>query len=179
MKQRVKALIIEITRIIESYTDSEIGEAIDALRELGTGKALVEYLSEFESPKHSPGRDSSRSAKTRSKPVDMVTSRAVLRLKDSQHEKFVLLSEFDQLIRSGKVLSSNEALRRFGERLSKDFVPRKSRRESIGAVMEVLAESSFEECRDLIRSAVVESERGGNDGYQNLANFLIKGRMAE
>jgi hypothetical protein len=179
MKQAAKILSLEIAKILETYSESEIGEAVDALRAFGKGKALLEYLSELGPHSDSRGRTSLKPTNALGKLAENSTSRAVLRLKNSQPDKYFLLSQFDQLIRSGKVLSTNEALRRFGERLSKDFVPRKSWKESISAVMEVLAGSSLEEIREWIAPVWLDSERGGDDGYQNLANFLIKGKTTE
>lgn len=179
MKKTTKILSLEIARILETYSNSEIQEAVELLRGYGKGESLLEYLSAASPDRAPTRRTSSKSKKPSSKPVGSITSRAVLRLKESQPEKFDILSEFDQLVRSGKVLSTNESLRRFGEQLSKGFEPRKSWKESISAVMEVLADLSLEEMRDRIRSVLVDSENPGDDGYQNLANFLIRGKAGE
>ncbi|KWB96630.1 hypothetical protein WL44_02225 [Burkholderia ubonensis] len=108
--------------------------------------------------------------------MEEVTSRAVLALKDKDIEKFRVLSEFDALIRRGQLLPTNDDLRRFGERLTKDFEPKKARKETISALMSVLANHSVKDIEELIEFSASFGVAGNTDEYQRLAHYLIKGK---
>ncbi|MBZ8132500.1 hypothetical protein CLD20_04360 [Afifella sp. IM 167] len=86
------------------------------------------------------------------------------------------MREFEKLIQAGEVLKTNEAVRNIGDLTGKKFVVKKSRKESIAALLVVLAESNIEDIRNFIKAAIAPEERVGGDQYQRLADFLIKGK---
>jgi len=108
--------------------------------------------------------------------MEEITSRAVLALKGKDAEKFHVLSEFDALIRRGQLLPTNDDLRRFGERLTKDFEPKKARRETLSSLMSVLAGRSVKDIEELIEFSASFGVAGNTDEYQRLAHYLIKGK---
>ena len=177
MKQSANSLALKIAQILEEYTREEIDSALKILSHYGRGEALFQYLASGRDSRQSP-RGKTRQARPRSeaKPIEESVSRAVLNLKSGEKEKFRVLSEFDKLVRSGKVLRSNLALRQFGANVSKDFRPGRSRRESIGAVMAVLADRSFEDISQLVDQAISSENVTTEGDFHRLARFLIRGR---
>mgnify|MGYP007037747583 CR=1 FL=1 len=174
MTRSTRSLALRIAQLIEDHSDKELRDAIDLLRSHGHDSTLLAYLAGDTKPAvRSKQRDSGPST---SKPLSETTSRAVLKLRDENPEKFKLLSEFDLMVRRGQLLPTHEDLRRFGERISKEFEPRKSRKETIGALMAVLAERPIAEVERLIEFAASFGIAGATDEYQRLAQFLIKGK---
>ena len=67
-------------------------------------------------------------------------------------------------------------LRRFGETVSKNFRPRKARKDNISALMTLLATLPQEEMVKVIEKASKNTAKRNSDGFQELANFLIEGK---
>lgn len=177
MTRSVSLLALKIAQILEEYTDDEIEAAVRALSRYGRGAGLFAYLATTRnaSPAQSTKKSQAR-PKRDAKSIEESVSRAVSKLQSVDPEKFQLLSEFDQLVRSDKALRSNVELRQFGAQISKDFRPGKSRKDSISAVMNVLAERSVEDIKHLINQAVSTEPVATEGEFQRLAKFLIKGR---
>lgn len=174
MTRSVKSLALRIALLLEDYSEREIEAAVSMLRSHGTDSSLLNYLAgEGESPSRTRTKETSTSS---SKPLEESTSRAVLKLRDEDPEKYRVLSEFDLMVRRGQLLSTHENLRRFGERISKDFEPRKSRKDTIGALMAVIADRPLSEVAQLVEFAASFGVEGNTDDYQRLAQFLIKGK---
>ncbi|WP_175770437.1 hypothetical protein [Burkholderia anthina] len=169
-------MALQIAQLLEEYSDGELQEAVEFLRERGYGASLLDFLSGKREPAHRPTPSSAASRSTKSKPMEEITSRAVLALRDKDVEKFRVLSEFDALIRRGQLLPTNDDLRRFGERLTKGFEPKKARKETISSLMSVLAELSVKDIEELIEFSASFGVTGNADEYQRLAHYLIKGK---
>lgn len=175
MTRSTKSLALQIAQLLEDNSEKELQEAVQLLREHNYGSVLFDFLSDLKFEKtHVP--EKSREAPSAAKPLDETTSRAVLNLKDTDPEKFEVLSRFDQMIRRGHLLSTHEALRRFGERLSKDFEPRKARKDTIGALMATVAARPVREIEELVDFAASFGVSGDSDEYHKLAEFIIKGK---
>lgn len=174
MKKGTISLALQIAQLLEDYSEVELRNAVSLLRKHGLGSALLEYLSE----KHKTPGQPNLPQPPKTKPVHESTSRAVLSVKNADPEKFRVLEEADALIRRGQLLPTNEDLRRFGERLSKDFEPKKSRKETISSLMAVLADRSVRDIEELVEFAASFGVEGNTDEYQRLAHFLIKGKRA-
>lgn len=174
MKKTAISIALRIAQLLEDYSESDLRDAVQLLREHGYGSRLLTYLSDQNEEARQPIASSPQS--TKAKPIHKVTSRAVLDLKDKDPEKFRVLSEFDALIRLGQLLPNHEDLRRFGERLSKDFEPKKARKETISALMTVLTDHSVQDIKELIEFAASFGVAGNRDEYQHLAHYLIKGK---
>ncbi|WP_152540977.1 hypothetical protein [Luteimonas huabeiensis] len=178
MNKSVSSVALRVAQIIVDFSEGEIREAVSLLRAHGHGSELLAYLaSDFSANVvHKTRRVGTKKSRASSvKPINNITSRAVLRLKEADPEKFQVLSEFDSLIRNGQVLATHESMRRFGERLSKNFEPGKSRKETIGALMAIVADLPVVEIEKLIEYAVSLGVSGETEGYQRLARFLIDG----
>lgn len=173
MTKSIKSIALQIAQLIEDHTDRELHEAVDLLRERGYGSMLLDYLA---GERKSPPLSRPRQSENATKPIYETTSRAVLKLRDKDPDKFKVLSEFDLMVRRGQLLVTHEDLRRFGERISKDFEPRKARKDTIGALMVVLADRPLSEIEHLVEFAVSFGVAGNTDEYQRLAQFLIKGK---
>lgn len=174
MTKSIKSIALQIAQLLEDHTDRELQEAVKLLHEHGYSSTLLAYLAgEREAAPRLKQRDSGTST---TKPIHEMTSRAVLKLRDEDPEKYTVLSEFDLMVRRGQLLATHEDLRRFGERLSKDFKPRKARKETIGALMVVLADRPLDEIEQLVGFAASFGVAGSTDEYQRLAQFLIKGK---
>lgn len=171
------SLALKIAQLIEEYSDREIRDAVGLLQQFGQGEELLRFLSGRR--RTAAPSSPSHSAPLKVKSLDEITSRAVLKLKDSDPEKFKILSEFDLMVRRGQLLPAHEDLRRFGERVSKNFEPRKARKETISAVMTILADRPVLEIERLIEFAASFGVEGSTDEYQRLARFLIEGKGRE
>jgi hypothetical protein len=170
------ALALRIALLIEEHSEQEIVAAVELLERRGIGSALLEFLLY---------RRVRPDVKSASAPTEahrhkrLQTTRLLRSLRKTDPDKSRMLAEFDELLRRRHVLSTFEDLKRFGERVSKDFRPRKSRKESIPALMAVLAGRSRTELEELIRFAATFGVGGDADEYQRLARFLIQGRGGE
>lgn len=172
MTHSPRSIALRIALLIEENSERDVQMAVKILERHGYGGRLLSYLAKRTSvDEPRPQGHSENSAKA----LQEITSRAVLKLQDTDPKKFELLSEFDAAVRHGHLLGSNDLLRRFGEMLSKSYEPRKSRRENISAIMTLLAERTLEETKELIKIAASLGMDSG-DNYQKLATFLIKGK---
>ncbi len=166
------ALALRIALLLEEHSERELQAAVKLLRERGSRSVLLDLLSGMNesTPPKSKGQTSS------SRPIEETTSLAVLQLREADPEKYRLLSEFDKMVRRGQVLPTLEDLKRFGERISKDFQPRKSRKDTIGHLMATMAERPLKDIERLMEFGASFGGAGDTDEYQRLAQFLIKGR---
>lgn len=172
MSSSTYALALRIALLIEENSDRELQAATKLLRERGVKSGLLDFLEQ----RNRTSIEKPRDATFKSRNADDTTSLAVSQIRELDPEKYRLLSEFDRMIRHGQVLITHEALRRFGERISKEFQPRKSRKDTISPLMAVIAERPLEEIERLIEFAASFGISGDTDEYQRLAQFLIKGR---
>jgi hypothetical protein len=177
MNSTTLSLALRIAQLMEDHSKTELQEAISLLEKHGHRSELLDYLAQQKTNSRASG--AKRKPENTRPRLEDTTSRAVLRLRDSAPDKFRLLSEFDLMVRRGQVLATHEDLKRFGERISKEFRPRKSRKETIGVLLATLAECPLPEIEKLIEFAVTFGVAGNTDEYQRLAQFIIKGRQAE
>lgn len=177
MKSTPLSLALRIAQLLEEYSEDELREAVSLLRKHRAKSELLSYLM------HRKADNRTLRPKRQRDPVlaslSETNSRAVLQLRDSDPDKFRLLSEFDLMVRRGQILPRLEDLKRFGERISKEFQPRKSRKETIGVLLSTIAERPLRDIEKLIEFAATFGIAGDTDEYQRLAKFLIKGRRFE
>jgi len=166
------ALALRIALLLEEHSDREIQAAVRLLREQGTRSALLDLLGGEREPTAAKAKKPSN----RPGPIEETASLAVLQLREVDQDKYRLLSEFDKMVRRGQVLAAHEDLKRFGERISKSFEPRKSRKDTIGHLMATVAERPLAEIEGLVEFAASFGVAGDTDEYQRLAQFLIRGR---
>lgn len=174
MNGRIMQIALRIALIKEEFAERDILAAIKLLEEKGTSSALLEYLAgrKILSVPKEKGR------KTRS--VAEQRSRAILDLEHKDPEKFRLLSEFDLLVRKGTILSELDDIKRLGERLSKNYAPRSSRREAIAKLMTLLANRPIDDVKEIVRTALSSASLDDKSNeYQELAQFLITGKTSQ
>jgi hypothetical protein len=177
MRKSARIVALKIVQILEEYSDQDIDEACKILTDNGIGGKFIQYLSSKSPQSEAKAyRRKITENGTSRKVIDTTVSRAVLNLQDSDPQKYKVLLDFDRSVRAGSSLRTNEAVRRFGEKVSKSFDAGKSRKESISALMNVLALRSVSEIQQLIQSAIIQPSDTSDD-YQHLAEFLIKGKQ--
>ncbi len=166
------ALALRIALLLEEHSERELQSAVKLLRERGSRSVLLDLLN----GEHEPTPPKYKGQTSPSRPIEETTSLAVLQLREADPDKYRLLSEFDKMVRRGQVLATLEDLKRFGERISKDFQPRKSRKDTIGRLVATMAERPLRDIERLVEFAASFGVAGDTDEYQRLAQFLIKGR---
>lgn len=171
------SLALRIAQLVEENSEAELQEAVALLEKYGTRSHLLDYFARRKAHNRN-SQPKGQSSRTQVR-LDDTPSRTVLRLRESDPDKFRLLSEFSLLLRRGQVLSTLEDLKSFGERISKDFQSRDSRKKTVSALLSVLAQLPLEEIEKLIEFAATFGVAGGTDEYQRLAQFLIKGKRTD
>lgn len=166
------ALALRIALLLEEHSERELQSAVKLLRERGTRSGLLDFLSGEREP--APPKSKIQTSPIR--PIEETTSQAVLQLQETDPDKYRLLSEFDKMVRGGQVLATLDDLKRFGERISKDFRPRKSRKDTISHLVANMAERPLTDIERLMEFAASFGVAGDTDEYQRLAQFLIKGQ---
>jgi hypothetical protein len=175
MTTRIIQIALKIALLMEEYSESDIIQAVKLLKYKSSPSALLEYLKSDRSlPK--PTMDSFRKKKR----TDEQRSKAVIDLEIEEPDKFRILSELDSELRLRNVLPDLEDIMRMGERLSKDFAPKRSRMDAVRKLMALLAEKQLSEIKEIYDSILsspssVEKKRE----YQDLAQFIITGKNTE
>ena len=177
MNNNPNSLALRIAQILEEHTAEEVDDAIAILKRCGTTSKLLAYLAAATQTTRPRKRNNPPNASSKPKPLDQVTSKAVRDLEKRDPGKYQLLLEFDKLVRQAKVLETNDALRRFGEGISKDFRARTARKDNISALMTTLAQLSKEDLKQSIERALENSASSKSGEYQRLARFLIRGEQ--
>jgi hypothetical protein len=168
------SLALQIAQLIAENTERELRSAINLLQAHGVGSDLLQFLAHHNTGSAAP-KGNANSANTRPS-LEGTTSLAVLQLREKDPEKYRLLYEFDKIVRRGEVLATHENLKRFGEKISKDFQPRKSRKDTIGHLLSIMSERPLGDIEKLVEFAASFDVAGNTDQYQRLAQFLIKGK---
>lgn len=177
MSNTTLSLALRIAQLIAENSEKEMRSAINLLRAHGAQSDLLNLLAcEPVGPHLSEDASLKSGPSTPRNSLENTTSLAVLQLRDRDPEKYRLLAEFDKLVRRGQALVTHEDLRRFGEHVSKNFQPRKSRKDTIGHLLATMAEKSLSDIEQLIDFATSFGVAGDTDEYQRLAQFLIKGK---
>jgi len=169
MNKRTRLAALRIALIEEEFTRQEIREAVRILEGDAVSPELLARLLE-----NGDGASGSAGRSRRRRPLHLQQSRPVAALRDSEPDKYALLSQLDRLLREGKILPHVDDIRRLGESLSKGFSSRRSRRDAISKLMGVLAARPLEEIRETF-DQLASSSATSEAGYQELADFIIGG----
>jgi hypothetical protein len=175
VKDRVSLLASRIAEIEEGFSETEIREAVKLLEHRRSSSAAQLFLKHDENmgPSRKPRR------KRKNKPIEDQRSKAVVDLEHRDPEKYVVLSEFDALLRKGSVLPEVVQLKRLGKSISKAFSTKSSRREAISRLMKVLAEKPLPEIREVISDVLATHQDNDSDSdYYKLAQFIITGKTS-
>ncbi len=171
MNSNIRRAALKILLIQEEFTEKEVHEAIKLIQRRENSTTLFQYFSENQA-------DSSKKQKQKrdTKPFDKQRSKAVSDIENKEPEKFAILSEFDTLLRKGRVLKRLNDIKEFANRISKDFPEIKSRKDGVSKLMSLLVGMSVEQIKEAIKNVVSESEaKLENSEYQELAQFIIQG----
>src|SRR5690349_15818631 len=124
MKKRVLQAALRIALVREEFSDEEIREAVELLENGEDTIGLLSFLS---------GKDKKSEARQSTKPKENIAfeqrSKAVLALENTDPEKYRLLSEFESSLHRNRLLPHIGELRSLGEKLSKGFSGRNSRKD--------------------------------------------------
>ncbi|WP_022693037.1 hypothetical protein [Ponticaulis koreensis] len=173
MRKKSRILALQIAAMLEENSTSDIYEAVEILEECGHQSALLKFLSKSSGRRKLTEKSITSSTRRQDKPIEQITSQAVLLLEKSEPEKHKILLNFDKLVRNGDVLATNDALKRFGEKISKEFNPRSSKKDNISAVMKLLAPMKQEEIELHVKRALEDAQKRDGDEFLNLASFLM------
>jgi hypothetical protein len=170
---KARALALKIALLIEEHSETEIEAAVSSLRKFGSTSALLEFLSGYQVK----GEQKARRREGKGvEPVHRTASLDLSQLQESDPERYSLLRKFERLLREQVALKSFEELKRFGAAVSKEFRPRKSRKESISPLLEAIVHRPIVEIEEMMRAAVSSESRDDSEEYQRLARFLIEGK---
>lgn len=175
MNNRITQIALKISIIKEEYPEADIFEAVKLLEGHGSSSALLDYLA---NRKVTNGGTRGKTPGRKNKSIDEQRSKAVLELEDKDPAKFQILSEFDVLVRKCTILPELDDIKRLGERLSKDFKPKNSRKEAISKLMTLLAKLPLEEIKEILR-LTRSSNNDRSTEYHDLAQFLITGKSSQ
>jgi hypothetical protein len=174
MKRRVDQAVLRIALLIEEFSESELDEAVGLLKQHGVGvPSLLSYLGGKRSGQAEKNLPSVKGAQR--------TPSAQGRLHEFQTtdpEKYEVLNEFQERLRNGTVLADFDEMKKFGSIISKAFVPRKSRKETIPALIACMAERPLIELNEIL-GKLSSYEGSADGGYQELAEFIIKGKRPQ
>lgn len=171
MNKSTFSLALRIALLMEEFSERELREAASLIEARGGGSFLLDYISGGSTEKKS--RVSKKASGHRK---DVIQSKVLSELKLQEPEKFRLLFEFEAMLRRGAALATFEDVKRFGEQLSKEFVPRKSRKESISPLIALIADRPLNEIRKIIDQGASFDGSANADEYQRLGKFLVKGK---
>ena len=179
MGNPVHVIALRIALIIEEASPDELGKAIDILMRSGYDSDLLRYLATISIGlvTNPPGK--SPVSTMADKPIGQVASKSVLDFEKTNPEKYQVLAEFDRLVQKREVFATNESLRKFGQKISKEFRSGNTFKDNVGVIMATLASMSQHEMERNIRLALDISSRSEADEYRNLANYLIHGHRVE
>ena len=174
MNARVRTVVERILELRNEFEDLEILEAIRYVN-----STLHQNSTGVKQPKNRKSKTNS-SRGTGARTAIPKASRVVLALKETDPEKYDVLTDLDSLLREGKILSSLDAIRTVGASLNKSFVAGKSRKDAIPKLMKLLADLPLDQLRGVVESLLEQSsdKRRSSDEetYSKLAAFLIHGK---
>lgn len=171
MKSRAIQAALKILLIREEYTLNEINEAISLIQREEISESLIKFLKDDHIL-------SSRDVKSKQSKKNILeqSSKILNELKKEDYEKYLILSEFDSLIRKGLILKKLENIKTLAARLSKSFPDMKARRDAIPKIVVLLAELPKEKIKQVVEETLKEAKLSiDGSEYQELAKFLIQG----
>lgn len=175
MKYKIKLAVTRILSLHTEFTSGELSEAMQFIRERGLDDIFdISMVSVASKKKARSGEFKDKSSQESKLGASKVL--ADLELKDS--EKYHALAAFEGLLRSGKVLTRLDGIKKVGMSIDKDFQPGKSRKDAVPKLMNVLASLSLSDINKIISKVVDGGEDSGmlDESYQNLANFLLSSK---
>jgi hypothetical protein len=168
--RRTRQAALRVLLLVEEFSSEELAAAVSLIGGQ-EGEDLLTYLSRIAEGPRQPNGSRSKDAKLKSRGE----TRALQEMKRTDPAKYEILREFETLVREGEVLRSMDDFRAFGKVLGKDFMPGKSRKESIGRLMAVLAQMDLESVRAAITRVPLKTSEE-ESAFRRLANQIISGQ---
>nr|VFK10174.1 MAG: hypothetical protein BECKLPF1236B_GA0070989_101226 [Candidatus Kentron sp. LPFa] len=170
MNKRIRQAALELMLLQEKFTRKELDEAFALVSKDGNA-TLIRLLSA--PPTKQPAR------REANKQTGNGLSKAVQELKETDPERYELLTAFEEKLRQETILPTLNGIRRVGTSFSKEFQAGKSRKEAIPRLMAMLAAVPFDTLQERLDAVVKRIHRAPNDdSYQELAEFLINGHRS-
>ncbi|NMB74976.1 MAG: hypothetical protein GYA21_07585 [Myxococcales bacterium] len=168
MKNRSRKAALEIRLLLEEYTADELNEALALIggqteEDLGAFLKRVAATSSEERPQRRRGSPSTRGE-----------TKALQLLKETDPEKYLILSELEQKIRAGAVLPTLDDIKSYGNVLWKDYRPAKSRKDALVQLISMLSKLDMTALRAAIAKIPVGRTSGEGD-FGRLAEHIITG----
>lgn len=169
MNSRARQAALQVLLLVEEFSPDELAAAVSLIggRE---GEDLLAYLSRIAQGPRKPNAPRPKNGH----PGSRGEARALQDIKLTDPAKYDVLRDFETLIREGKVLRTMDDFRAFGKVLGKDFMPGKSRKDSIGRLMAVLAQMDLESIRAAVAKAPSKTSEE-ESAFRRLANQIISG----
>ena len=174
MNSKILQIALRITLIKEEFTEKDILEAVMLLESLSNTSALLSYLAGRKIPPIKPTESQDSKRPMKKQPPSSI----LLGLKKESPGKFKILSNLEYLLLSGSVLLKTEELNQFAEHINKEFVPGSSRQDTIEKLMGILIERTMQDIEQIFQEITSLSE-GQGDAYQQLASFILSGKMPQ
>lgn len=170
MSRRARKAALEILLLMEEYSAEDLAEAL-SLMGGQKGEDILGFLARMAPVSSSRPAGPQRRGGGFSVKGE---TRALQDLKQSDPEKYRILSEFEVRIRQGTILPTLDDFRAFGKVLGKNFNPGKSRRLALGQLMAVLAQMELSALQAAIAKVPAGSEKS-EGAYGRLAEHIIGG----
>ena len=171
MNRRPRKAALGIQLLLEEYTAEELAEALGLVGGQ-KGEDLVTYLARTIPPpsqrRPAPSRNGRSGFSAKGE------TRALQELKNSDPDKYRMLSEFECRIREGTILPTLDDFREFRTVLGKGYKPAKSRKLALGQLMALLAQMDLAAIQAAIAKAPTGQARS-EDAYGRLADHIISG----
>lgn len=175
MKKRIRQAAVRIALLREEYSEEEWEQAVRYLEENSIQDRLKRFILNGELPKEADLRPRSPSKGKSEEP--RLPSEQLLRVKDSDPERFTLLSDFERQLWEKRILPSIQNIRHLGLSLSKGFRSGKSRKDAVSSLISELLTLPLEKIKLVMKAAVERSVSGERD-FKNLADFIIHGNQS-
>ena len=164
----VRQIVLEALLLRAKYTDDDLNRAAEMLRTTEAEGPVAEILDLIRLIPMS-AQPATRQ-KAGSKPL---ISRGIVALRETDPEKYGILSRFEQKLRTRDLLATPEQLREFLGTLGVKKSPAGRRDANIKAVMETLSRMGLSDARGRI-DAVLGRASKSSSGYKELANFIMR-----
>ena len=169
MKSKTRLAALRILALREEFSVEELRGALSLAGEWSSTVAPMAKRHET-----SPGAE-----RTPSSAITESESRVVTELRDRDPERYSILSKIDRAMRLGRMLPRMSDIQRAGSSLDKEFDGGKSKGVAIPRLMAKLAGLPLGELERVYQAwkQGTRSDRRPNTEYDDLAEFLIRGRI--
>lgn len=170
MNRRARKAALEILLLMEEYSAEDLAEALSLIGG-HRGEDLLGFFARVvpvSSTRTTGLRRGSGGFSTKGQ------TRALQNLKQSDPEKYRILSEFEGRVREGSILPTLDDFRAFSKVLLKDVKPARSRKLALTQLIEILAQMELPALKAAIAKVPTGRERG-EGAYGRLVEHIVGG----